>query len=124
MRRRNRGVAVRIVASQGMNPSSESVFGRRINGSDIQPELIIIVAWAGGSEMLIRGNGFSILQNFYLLDNQHVAAFTREMYFPFSRHYLPVTGSRQRTGNYPSGCRPIDAASLPLDLPRTQTRCH
>src|SRR5258708_36019027 len=104
-----------------MNPSSESVFGRRINGSDIQPELIIIVAWAGGSEMLIRGNGFSILQHFYLLDNQHVAALTREMAIPFSWHYLPVTGSRHRTGNYPSGYRPVDDRSVRPDIRRTPT---
>ena len=67
-----------------MNPSSESVLGRRIDVSDIQPELIVVVAWTGGSLMLIRGYDFAILQHFYLLDNQSVAALAREMNIPLS----------------------------------------
>ncbi len=65
-----------------MNPSSEAIFGARINGGDIQPELVVVVARTCRSEMLINGHGFFVLQYFDLLDHQCIAALMVEMYLP------------------------------------------
>ena len=92
-----------------MNPSSETIFGARINGGDVQPEFVVVVARTCRSEMLINGHGFAVLQHFDFLDHQCVAALVVKMYPPVSRHDLPVTGSRQRAGDYPTGNRPNDS---------------
>src|SRR6516165_4200861 len=104
-----------------MNPSSETIFSAWINRGDIQPEFVVVVARTCRSEVLISGHGFSVLKHFDFFDYQCVAALVVKMYPPVSRHDLPVTGSRQRTGGYPTGNRPNDSRSTRLEICWTPT---